>query len=158
MTDQSDKSPFWEVKRLSEMSPTEWESLCDGCAKCCLQKLEDLDGAVYYTDLACHLLDADCCQCTDYQNRQQRVPSCVMLTPEDVDRFDWLPPTCSYRRIAEGRGLPAWHPLITGDATSTRSSGFSVQGRALVLAQPLDSSTDVDWEAHLVDWPLEESA
>lgn len=137
------------------MTAAEWESLCDGCAKCCLEKVEDESGDVYYTDIACHLLDAGTCQCNDYLNRQTRVPGCVWLKPEDLDDFDWLPATCAYRRIAEGRDLPSWHPLITGNPLSTVASGYSVRGRA-VIATP-DSEGEIDWEAHVVDWPLEES-
>ncbi|HZJ82136.1 MAG TPA: YcgN family cysteine cluster protein [Guyparkeria sp.] len=150
-----DSLPFWRRKRLSEMTTDEWESLCDGCAKCCLEKIEDQDGDVYYTDVACHLLDADSCQCSDYFNRQTRVPGCVWLKPEDLKEFDWLPPTCAYRRLSEGRDLPAWHPLITGNPLSTVESGYSVAGRAVVAANA--DRTTIDWEAHLVDWPLEES-
>lgn len=147
---------FWEVKRLSEMTAQEWESICDGCAKCCLHKLEDFDGAVYYSDVACHLLDGETCQCRDYANRQQQVPHCVWLTPQDVATFDWLPPTCSYRRLAEGRGLPEWHPLITGQPDSTQQAGYSVKHRATIPPQPVDED-GIDWEAHIVEWPLEES-
>ncbi len=148
--------PFWRVKRLSEMSEAEWESLCDGCAKCCLQKLadeDDAEGTVYYTDLACDLLNLSTCRCTDYARRHERVPSCVWLKPADLDEFHWLPATCAYRRLAEGRDLPDWHPLITGVADSARAAGFSVCGRAV----PVAGRAPDDWEDHLVEWPMEES-
>ncbi|MFN2381338.1 MAG: YcgN family cysteine cluster protein [Guyparkeria sp.] len=151
----NENRPFWRHKRLIEMTRTEWESLCDGCAKCCLEKVEDDGGDVYYTDVACHLLDAGTCQCGDYLNRQVRVPGCVWLRPEDVEEFDWLPPTCAYRRVAEGRDLPPWHPLLTGDPRSTMASGYSVAGRAVIAAS--EDRDLVDWEVHVVDWPLEES-
>lgn len=148
--------PFWRSKRLSEMTADEWESLCDGCAKCCLQKLaddEDPEDAVYYTELACDLLDAATCRCTDYRHRHERVSHCVWLKPEDLDEFHWLPATCAYRRLAEGRDLPAWHPLITGEADSTRRAGFSVAGRA----QPVAGRAPEEWVDYLAEWPMEES-
>ncbi len=154
MTEQ--KKPFWLSKRLSEMTAEEWESLCDGCAKCCLQKISDEDDSevtVYYTDLACDLLDLNTCRCGDYQNRHEKVPTCVWLKPEDLDEFHWLPETCAYRRLAEGRDLPEWHPLKTGRADSARTAGFSVIGRA----RHVDGLDEDDWPEHIVEWPLEES-
>ncbi|MHB1230433.1 MAG: YcgN family cysteine cluster protein [Halothiobacillus sp.] len=148
--------PFWQRKRLSEMNVGEWESLCDGCAKCCLQKLHDEDDpeeTVYYTELACDLLDMGTCRCSDYTNRHARVPSCVWLTLDDLDEFHWLPATCAYRRLAEGRDLPDWHPLVTGRADSTREAGYAVTGRARHVA----SLDEADWPEHIAEWPLEES-
>ena len=106
---------FWRSKSLQEMTPGEWESLCDGCALCCLHKLEDEDTQeVFYTSVVCHLLDFDTCRCTRYEDRCKLVPDCVKLTPQDVDDFHWLPPSCSYRLIHEGKDLPEWHPLLSG--------------------------------------------
>jgi uncharacterized cysteine cluster protein YcgN (CxxCxxCC family) len=121
--------PFWKVKQLREMSPEEWESLCDGCARCCLVKLEDEDsGRIHFTKAACKLLDAGSCRCTDYENRSSRVPDCVQLTPDNVGELNWLPLTCAYRLLAEGSDLPWWHPLVSGRAETVEEAGISVKG------------------------------
>ncbi|MFT5579939.1 MAG: putative cysteine cluster protein YcgN (CxxCxxCC family) [Paraglaciecola psychrophila] len=139
---------FWEHKTLEEMSPTEWESLCDGCAKCCLHKLEDEDsGEVYYTKVACRYM-SDSCRCTVYHQRSELVPNCVWLKASDVAEFHWLPTTCAYRLVAEGEPLADWHPLISGNADSVHNSGVSIRGRALS-----DEFVHEDgFEEHIISW------
>ena len=140
---------FWEHKTLQQMSREEWEALCDGCGRCCLQKLEEEDsGEIHYTALACHLLDHDTCRCVDYPNRQARVPDCMQLTPDNLASINWLPRSCAYRRLFEGRELPKWHPLLSGDPESVHRAGISVQGKVISLAE-----VDIDdWEDHIVQW------
>ena len=122
---------FWKRKSLSEMSPTEWESLCDGCALCCLQKLQDEDtGDIFYTDVACKLLDLDACRCTNYAARAKLVSSCLVLSADEPETFSWLPSSCAYKRLAQGQELPQWHPLITGDPDSVHDAGISARGKA----------------------------
>jgi hypothetical protein len=145
--------PFWREKSLEEMTAEEWESLCDGCGRCCLNKLEDWDtGEIVWTDVACTLLDCASCRCRDYENRTERVPDCVPLTPESVRRLTWLPATCAYRLVAEGQDLKWWHPLVSGDPGTVHRAGISVRGRVV-------SEDDVpveDYEERLVIWPDEE--
>jgi hypothetical protein len=145
MTTQDKASiPFWEQKRLSEMSHDEWESLCDGCARCCLNKLEDEDdGRIYYTRAACSLLDIPSCRCTDYENRKTVMPACLKLSVEDAHYFDWLPETCAYRLLAEGETLPQWHPLITGTAESVIDAGISVRDFAISETEVEDITEEV---------------
>lgn len=138
---------FWERLTLEEMSEAQWESLCDGCGKCCLQKLEDEEtGDVYYTAVACRYL-GDQCRCTVYDQRQQKVPGCLNLKPADLPKLRWLPLSCAYRRLYEGRGLPAWHPLETGERASTQTAGQSVQAWPLVSDATVP---EVDWEDHIL--------
>ncbi len=128
---QQDETPFWRSKRLDEMSASEWESLCDGCGKCCLLKLEDEDtGDVYLTRLACRLLDHKSCRCKDYPNRFARMPDCVSIDAGTVGSLRWLPETCAYRLIDEGKDLFWWHPLVSGEADSVHWAGVSVRGWA----------------------------
>ena len=156
MTPPESDTPFWRRKSLEEMSPTEWESLCDGCGRCCLLKLEDEDtGAIAYTDVACALLDSGTCACRDYERRQALVPDCVRLTPEAVRTIPWLPPTCGYRRVAEGRDLAPWHPLKSGRRDSVHRAGISVRGRVSGCETTVDPDDLLD---RIVNWPEEETS
>ena len=143
---------FWETVALGEMSQAQWESLCDGCGRCCLNKLEDWDtGEIHFTNVACTLFDGHSCQCRDYENRFDSVPDCVKLEPKDVGSYAWLPPTCAYRLLDEGKTLPSWHPLISGDPESVHRAGVSVRGRSISE----DGLDPEDWEDHIVKWPGE---
>ena len=140
--------PFWERKTLAEMTPAEWESLCDGCGLCCLVRFEDeLTGEITPTRVHCKLFDPHACRCRDYENRKAHVPDCIKLTPGNVDDLNWMPKSCAYRRLNEGKPLPRWHHLITGDPESVHSAGVSVRGQTiseLVLDDPEDA---LDFEA-----------
>ena len=126
-----DNAPFWKTKSLADMTRGEWESLCDGCGRCCLNKLEDEDtGKFLYTRAACKLLDLKTCRCTDYPNRAARVPDCVTLTPENIGELGWLPATCAYRLLDEGKPLPWWHPLVSGRQETVAEAGIAVSGTA----------------------------
>lgn len=128
----SDRRPFWERTPLEQLSRAEWESLCDGCGLCCLQKLEDEDdGSIHYTDVACRLLDLRSCRCSDYPQRRQRVPDCVELSPANLASLRWLPKSCAYRLVAAGKPLPAWHHLVCGDPERVHRSGISRAGRMI---------------------------
>jgi uncharacterized protein len=127
----TDGKPFWKQKTLAEMSRGEWESLCDGCGRCCLNKLEDEDtGEFIHTRAACKLLDLETCQCTDYKNRAKRVPDCVSLTAANVGKLGWLPSTCAYRLLDEGKALAWWHPLVSGKAETVKEAGIWVGNEA----------------------------
>ena len=142
-------SQFWRTKSLSEMTTKEWESLCDGCGRCCLNKLEDWDtGEIHFTNVACTLFDGDSCQCKDYENRFATVPDCIKLDAQSLPQYVWLPPTCAYRRLEDGKDLPSWHPLVTGNPDSVHDAGISVRGRTISE----DGLSVEDWEDHLVDW------
>lgn len=139
--------PFWKTKKLKEMTPTEWESLCDGCGRCCLNKLEDWDsGKIHLTNIACTLLDHGTCQCKDYENRFDTVPDCIQLSPEKLDTISWLPSSCAYRIVAEGGDLHWWHPLISGNAETVHEAGISVRGN--VVSE--DGLTAEDYEDYLI--------
>jgi uncharacterized cysteine cluster protein YcgN (CxxCxxCC family) len=142
------REPFWKTKPLEQMTRAEWESLCDGCGRCCLHKLrDDRTDALSFTNVACRLLETKTCRCGDYANRQRRVPDCVNLTPDAVREIDWLPPSCAYRRLAEGKDLAWWHPLVSGDPETVHKAGVSVRGRAI------SERTAGRFEHHIVDWP-----
>ncbi len=129
-------APFWERKPLSEFDRDEWESLCDGCGRCCLHKLADVEaGAARFTSVACHLLDLDRVRCSDYANRHVRVPDCLRLSPEADRVFALLPNSCAYRMLWEGRPLADWHPLVSGDPESVRRAGISVWGKVIGEAE-----------------------
>ncbi len=128
----SAEPPFWQTKALAQLTQTEWEALCDGCGKCCLHKLEDEEtGELFHTNVACRLLDLATGRCSRYADRFRWVPDCVQLTPAEVRQVGWLPRTCAYRLRAEGLPLPDWHPLRTGDPSSTRRAGASACGWAV---------------------------
>jgi hypothetical protein len=144
--------PFWRVRTLEQMTAEEWESLCDGCGRCCLVKLEDEEsGRIHATDVACTLFDAGSCRCRDYDNRAAKVPDCVTLTPEAVRTLGWLPPTCAYRLVAEGEDLKWWHPLVSGRPETVVEAGVSVKGR--VHASEDDVSL-MDLVERVKAWPL----
>jgi len=139
---------FWKTKRLEELDEAEWESLCDGCGRCCLHKMQDEETAeIYWTTVACTLLDAQSCRCSDYVNRKTKVPDCVRLTPEVVRSVDWLPETCGYRLVAEGKDLFWWHPLVSGRTDSVHEAGISVRGKVTAFDHQL--SDDEDYFDHM---------
>ncbi|MCP3381765.1 MULTISPECIES: YcgN family cysteine cluster protein [unclassified Bradyrhizobium] len=142
---------FWKTKKMEDMSPAEWESLCDGCGRCCLSKLEDEDtGEIYFTDVSCKMLDSCTSGCKDYANRFDFVPDCVVMTPEKVRTLPWLPPSCGYRLVAQGRDLYWWHPLISGDPNTVHEAGVSVRGR---VSGTEEGVPDDQLENYLVQWP-----
>lgn len=146
MSDQK----FWETKSLQEMSRQEWESLCDRCARCCLVKLEDEEsGEIHYTNIVCDLLDQEKCHCTHYEERSLRVPECVVVTPENLEQLHWMPSTCAYRLLWEGKPLPEWHPLVTGDPSSVHLAGISVRDKVF---RQHEISED-DYQEYVVEWP-----
>ena len=142
-------SDWWNTKALAELNSREWEALCDGCAKCCLHKLEDEDsGEVFYTKVRCRYLDEDLCRCTDYVRRSILVPNCIALDRNNVGGLDWLPTTCAYRLRANDQPLPQWHPLVSGNTTSVHEAGISIRGRAIS-----DEYVHPDgYDEHIISW------
>ena len=145
------EKPFWQTVKLADMTAAQWEALCDGCAKCCLVKLQDEDrGEIVFTDIVCNLLDQQSCRCTHYEERTKLVPDCVKLSKENLDKIDFMPPSCAYRLLHEGKDLPQWHPLVSGRADSVVEAGMSVKGRVIA-----EMAFDGDSEDRVVDWPLD---
>lgn len=129
-TDQADA--FWKSTRLSDMTREQWESLCDHCGRCCLHKIEDIDsGNVFYTNVVCKYMDLDSCHCTCYSERTRLVPDCLQLSQDLLTKLSWLPDTCAYKLLADGKDLYSWHPLISGDPDSVHEAGISVRGNAV---------------------------
>ena len=143
-----DSPPFWQTTPLSAMSREQWESLCDGCGRCCLHKVEDADtGQVHYTEVACRLLNIGTAKCKNYKARWDDVPDCVELSPVVMAQIGWLPSTCAYRLISEQKPLAWWHPLVSGDPDSVHRAGISVRGRVIT-----ESKADL-LDYHIVTWP-----
>ena len=140
---------WWNTKPLEALTGPEWESLCDGCAKCCLHKLEDADsGEVFYTKVRCRYLDENNCRCTDYARRSILVPSCIQLSADKLEELGWLPSTCAYRLRFENKPLPAWHPLVTGSSEALHEAGISIRGRSIS-----DEYVHPDgFDEHIVHW------
>ncbi len=148
----AEEIPFWRRKSLAEMTDSEWESLCDGCGKCCLNKLEEEEtDRTYYTDVGCRLLDGQSCRCVDYEHRQEKVDDCVRLTPESLKSITWLPPSCAYVLLGQGKDLYWWHPLVSGDPETVHSAGISVRGRVRASETTVP---DEELEDYIVSWPL----
>ena len=138
---------FWETKKLAEMTAEEWESLCDNCGKCCLHKLEDEDtGKIAFTSVACRLINLNTCRCTRYNERTKLVAECLDIRKLDVEKYNWLPSTCAYRLLNEGKKLPAWHPLLTGSPGSVKRAGVSISSYAI------KESMAMDLEDHIIEW------
>ena len=140
---------FWEVKSLAEMTQHEWESLCDGCGRCCLNKLEDEDtGEIYFTNVACKLLDLEKCRCSDYVNRKHSMPDCMILSFDNHEALEVMPSTCAYSLLNQGKTLPEWHPLITGNKESVTEANISISGKVV-------SEDNIHYEQlpeHLINW------
>lgn len=142
-------APFWETKTLEEMTQAEWESLCDGCGLCCLNKLQDEEtNEIVYTSVVCRYSDLNTGQCSDYANRSINVPTCVQLTKERVAEFDWLPDSCAYRMIYRGQGLAAWHPLVAGETGAMKKAGIGLSAIPVVIEQP-----GLDFEDYIIEHP-----
>jgi len=138
--------PFWKTKSLDELSTDEWESLCDHCGKCCLNKLEDEDtGEIHYTNAVCYLIDMKTCLCSRYSERQKLVPDCLKLSPKMLGRLNWMPKSCAYRLIEEGKDLPDWHPLRSNSSETVHAAGISIRSYAIIENQ-VDDLLD-----HIID-------
>lgn len=138
---------FWKTKKLPEMTAEEWESLCDNCGKCCLHKLEDEEtGEIFFTSIACKLINLNSCRCTHYKERTQLVTQCLDLKQYDFTQFNWLPSTCAYRLVNDGKELPAWHPLLSGSASSVKRAGVSISSYAI------KESIEMNPEDHVIKW------
>lgn len=141
--------PFWNTKTLEEMTTAEWESLCDGCGRCCLHKLEDIDtGLYFYTNVACRLLDGETCRCRNYPNRESLVKDCLVLSPDDHQHYNWLPATCAYRRLANGMDLEWWHPLVSGEPDTVHQARISVRSRTVSE----NTVRKEQLEDHIISW------
>ena len=141
---------FWQEKTLDEMNEEEWEALCDGCGRCCLVKLEDEDsGEILKSDIHCKLFDCETAKCLKYENRQEYVSDCVRLTPKNIKELNWIPDSCAYRRIAEGRGLSWWHPLVCGESETIKEVGVSVIGRTICESEIKPD----EFVNHIAYWP-----
>ena len=142
--------PFWKRKSLSQMTAQEWESLCDGCGLCCLVRFEEEEtGDIIPTRVHCKLFDAGACRCSNYADRHKYVPDCIKLTPHNIETLEWMPPSCAYRRLHEGKTLPDWHPLVSGDPESVHEAGVSVRGQTVseaTLADPDDALDFAAWD------------
>ena len=142
---------FWTDRHLDTLTPVQWEALCDRCGRCCLEKLTDRKtGKVFYTSVPCRLLDVRQGICRAYHDRARTNPACQQLTPANIAECRWLPVSCAYRRLAEGRSLPGWHPLVTGDPGSVRRAGMTVS--SLPVGPPLPEGDDLN--VHIVDWGI----
>lgn len=152
MTTKPLSQEFWKTKTLAKMSDVEWEALCDGCGKCCLSKLIDEDTEeLYFTNIACRLLNQKTCQCSDYPNRFKKVDDCIKISIDDIEAFHWLPNSCAYRRLAEGKDLPIWHPLLhKGKKAAMHAAGVSIRGKVICEDELQGPSQD-----YIVTWPLE---
>jgi uncharacterized cysteine cluster protein YcgN (CxxCxxCC family) len=140
--------PFWKTKSLAQMSPEEWESLCDGCGLCCVIRFEDeVSGEIIPTRVHCKLFDSAACGCSNYAERKVHVPDCIKLTPHNIEALEWMPKSCAYRRLHEGKDLPRWHPLVTGDPESVHAAGVSVRGKTISEAALVDPEDAIDFEA-----------
>ena len=143
------QAKFWQVTPMHEMTPEQWELLCDGCAKCCrMQFIDEDDDLLMQTDVVCHLLDKTSLQCSDYANRTSLVPDCVQITPDNIQEFYWLPDSCGYRRVAAGLDLPDWHHLVTGDKQQVHKQGFSVLNKVISENELIDQEI----EDRIISW------